>query len=110
VRQALSPALFANLPEPKIDPLLRNKERIVEPHDYGIHNGIVKLFTYQVGGAGSRKLPNWRWIETDLASDVHLLKPDLSGRSPGQIGQTSQMGQAVHPRKKPAQEDPYPKQ
>jgi hypothetical protein len=57
--------------EPKVDPLLwnaidqrhllrlryRNKERIVEPHDYGVHNGIVKLFTYQVGGASSESFP-----------------------------------------------------
>jgi hypothetical protein len=33
----------------------RDKERIVEPHDYGVHNGIVKLFTYQVGRRQQRK-------------------------------------------------------
>lgn len=46
--------------EPKINPRLwqaieqrrlirlvyKRRERIVEPHDYGIHNGIVKLFAY----------------------------------------------------------------
>jgi hypothetical protein len=37
---------------------------------YVLHNGIVKLITYQVGGASSQRLPNWRWIETDLAFDV----------------------------------------
>jgi hypothetical protein len=62
--------------QPNIDPLLwtaieqrrlirllyKDRERIVEPHDYGIHNGLVKLFGYQVGGSSSHKLPNWRWI------------------------------------------------
>jgi hypothetical protein len=26
----------------------KNRERIVEPHDYGIHKGLIKLFGYQV--------------------------------------------------------------
>ena len=52
------------VPEPSTDELLRtavkqkrliqfvyrDKPRIVEPHDYGIHKGRVKLFGYQVGG------------------------------------------------------------
>jgi hypothetical protein len=29
----------------------RDKARIVEPHDYGVHKGSVKVFGYQVGGA-----------------------------------------------------------
>ena len=87
-------------PEPKIDPVIwaaieqrrllrlryRCKERIVEPHDYGVHNGIVKLFTYQVGGASSQRLPNWRWIETDLASGVHLLTQTFPGGRPTKSG------------------------
>ena len=48
----------------------KNRERIVEPHDYGIHNGVVKLFAYQVGGSSSQKLPNWRWMEEDLISGI----------------------------------------
>ena len=81
------------LPEPNVDPLLwtaiehrrllrlryRNKERIVEPHDYGVHNGSVKLLAYQIGGASSHKLPNWRWMETDLISDVQLLNQTFPG-------------------------------
>jgi hypothetical protein len=38
----------------------KNRERIVEPHDYGIHKGLIKLFGYQVAGSSSQKLPNWR--------------------------------------------------
>jgi hypothetical protein len=80
-------------PEPAIDPLLwtaieqkrllrvnyRDKERIVEPHDYGIHNGVIKLLTYQVGGASSQKLPHWQWIETGFASDFEILGRTFSG-------------------------------
>jgi hypothetical protein len=67
------------MPEPdaKLDQLLRtaieqttllrlryrNKDRIVEPHDYGQHNGVIKLLTWQVGGASSGPLPNWRWMD-----------------------------------------------
>jgi hypothetical protein len=62
------------MPDPHLDQLLRtaieqtrllrlryrNKARIVEQHDYGEHNGIIKLLTYQVGGSSSGPLPNWR--------------------------------------------------
>jgi hypothetical protein len=33
----------------------KNRERIVEPHDYGIHEGLIKLFGYQVAGSSSKK-------------------------------------------------------
>ena len=78
--------------EPNVNPLIwaaieqkrllrfryKNRERIVEPHDYGIHNGLIKLFGYQVGGSSSQKLPNWRWAEQDLISDIQLLDPTFS--------------------------------
>lgn len=57
----------------------RDKERIVEPHDYGIHGGAVKLLSYQVAGRSSAKLPNWRWIETDLISDIQVLDRTFPG-------------------------------
>ncbi len=57
----------------------RNKERIIEPHDYGVHNGSVKLLGFQVGGASSGKLPNWRWMEADLISDLTLLDQTFPG-------------------------------
>src|SRR5437868_7686683 len=34
----------------------KNRERIVEPHGYGIHKGLIKLFGYQVAGSSSQKL------------------------------------------------------
>jgi hypothetical protein len=64
----------------------KNRERIVEPHDYGIHKGIIKLFGYQVGGSSSQKLPNWRWAEQTLISDMELLDKTFPGGRPTKSG------------------------
>jgi hypothetical protein len=87
-------------PDPHLDQLLRtaieqtrllrlryrNKDRIVEPHDYGEHNGVIKLLTYQVSGSSSGPLPNWRWMETNLISDAQLLDQTFPGRRPTASG------------------------
>jgi hypothetical protein len=86
--------------EPNVNPLIwaaieqkrllrfryKNRERIVEPHDYGIHNGLIKLFGYQVGGSSSQKLPNWRWTEQDLISNLELLDRTFPGGRPTKSG------------------------
>jgi hypothetical protein len=86
--------------EPNINPLIwaaieqkrllrfryKNRDRIVEPHDYGIHKGLIKLFGYQVGGSSSQKLPNWRWAEQDLISDLQLLDRTFPGGRPTKSG------------------------
>ena len=86
--------------EPNVNPLIwaaieqkrllrfryKNRERIVEPHDCGIHNGLIKLFGYQVGGSSSQKLPNWRWAEQDLISDIQLLDRTFPGGRPTKSG------------------------
>jgi len=66
--------------------LYQNKERIVEPHDYGIHKGSIKLLAYQVRGSSSGPLPNWRWIELDAISDIELLDQTFPGRRPTPSG------------------------
>ena len=55
------------------------RDRIVEPHDYGEHKGVVKLLTYQVGGSSSGVLPNWRWMDVEHVSDAHLLDQTFAG-------------------------------
>jgi len=86
--------------EPNVNPLIwaaieqkrllrfryKNRERIVEPHDYGIHKGMIKLFGYQVGGTSSQKLPNWRWAEQNLMSDIQLLDRTFPGGRPTKSG------------------------
>jgi hypothetical protein len=64
----------------------KNRERIVEPHDYGIHKGLIKLFGYQVAGSSSKKLPNWRWAEQDLISDLQMLDRTFPGGRPTKSG------------------------
>jgi len=80
-------------PAPEVDRLLRaaieqkrlielmylDKRRIVEPHDYGVHNGSVKLLAYQVGGSSSSRLPNWRWMEVKWVSEPRLLNRTFAG-------------------------------
>ena len=80
-------------PDPKLDQLLRtaiqqtrllrlryrNKDRILEPHDYGQHNGVIKLLTRQISGSSSGPLPNWRWMEIDQISDAQLLDETFPG-------------------------------
>ena len=67
--------------------LYKDKIRIVEPHDYGILNGSVMLLAYQVGGSSSSgRLPDWRLMETDLISDVHLLNESFPGGRPTPSG------------------------
>jgi hypothetical protein len=94
-------------PPPKIDELLRkaiqerrlvqfvykHKRRIVEPHDYGIHNGSIKLFGYQVGGWSSEPLPSWRWALVNSISDLCLLAQQFPGRRPSPSGRHHQWEQ-----------------
>ena len=63
------------------------KERIVEPHDYGIHKGLVRLFSYQVGGKSTTgRLPAWRLMEVAKMSEVEMLDQTF----PGSRGDSSQ--------------------
>jgi len=64
----------------------KDKARIIEPHDYGIHNGSVKLLAFQVGGASHGRLPNWRWMEANSISDVGLLDRTFPGGRPNASG------------------------
>lgn len=64
----------------------RNANASFEPHHYGIHDGVIKLFGFQVRGSSSKPLPNWRWAEQDLISELRLLDRTFSGGRPGQSG------------------------
>lgn len=77
---SINPLLWKAIQEKRLVRLrYKDRERIVEPHDYGVHNGIIKLFGYQVAGSSSHKLPSWRWMEQDLISDVELLNRTFAG-------------------------------
>ena len=106
-------------PKSKVDELLRtaiqnrrmvrlryeNRERILEPHDYGVQKGCVRLLGYQVGGSSSGKLPNWRWIDVDGISDLELLSRKFKGGRPAPSGKHHKWDQ-LFIRVKPPDEDP----
>ena len=60
----------------------QQRERIIEPHDYGIQNGALRLLAFQVGGSSSGRLPNWRWLDVAQMSDVQLLDRKFQGGRP----------------------------
>lgn len=60
----------------------KGQERIVEPHDYGVHNGVVKLLADQVAGSSNHKLPNWRWLEEDSNVRHRATERAIRGRPP----------------------------
>ena len=86
--------------ERKVNPLLRkaieekrlirlrykDRERIVEPHDYGIRKDNVMLLAWQTEGSSSNKLPGWRWMEVDMISDIELLNQTFRGGRPAPSG------------------------
>jgi hypothetical protein len=83
----INPQLWKAIDETRLIRLFyKSRERIVEPHDYGIHNGIVKLLAYQVDGSSSHKLPDWRWMEEDLISDIQILNRTFPGGRPTPTG------------------------
>lgn len=56
------------------------KDRIVEPHDYGIQNGTANLFTYQTAGeSSSSPLPDWRKFAVLRMSGLELLDETFAG-------------------------------
>lgn len=59
---------------------LNGLPRRAEPHDYGIVDGIPKLFFYQVGGRSSSGRPlGWRWAIVAQMRDVRILDERFDG-------------------------------
>jgi hypothetical protein len=103
----INPLLWKAIEEKRLIRLLyKDRLRIVEPHDYGVQNGTVKLLAYQVGGHSSQPLPNWRWMEADLISDIHLLSETFPGGRPTPSGKHHQWDE-VFIRVKPADKDEH---
>jgi predicted DNA-binding transcriptional regulator YafY len=78
-----NPLLWKAIKETRLVRLrYKGRERIVEPHDYGIYKGAVTLLAYQIGGSSSHSLPNWRLMEVDGISDIQLLPETFPGGRP----------------------------
>jgi len=67
--------------------MYHHKERILEPHDYGILNGSVQLLGYQTAGSSSRHIPNWLLMKTDEISDLTWLDETFPGGRPTSKGE-----------------------
>jgi hypothetical protein len=56
------------------------KERLAEPHDYGIQGGKARLLAYQTGGqSNSGRLPDWRWIDVSKITGLEVLNETFAG-------------------------------
>ncbi len=59
------------------------KERIAEPHDYGIQNGKPRLLVYQVAGqSNSGRLPAWRLFDLAGMTRLEILDRAFPGGRP----------------------------
>ncbi len=66
----------------------QGKERIAEPHDYGLQNGIERLLCYQVAGtSGSGRLPSWRLIDVAKIQKLKVTSRNFPGNRPAPSGQ-----------------------
>lgn len=85
--QQVNPLLWKAIEEKRLIQLrYKDRERIVEPHDYGIQNGLVKLLSYQVAGSSSGKLPSWRLMEQHFMSEIKVLDQRFKGGRPTESG------------------------
>jgi hypothetical protein len=57
----------------------KGNERIVEPHDYGIQNGSVRLLCWQVGGRSGGRIPGWRLIDVAGMENCEILDQRFAG-------------------------------
>lgn len=103
---AVNPLLWKAIDEKRLIRVrYKDRERIVEPHDYGIHNGLAKILGYQVAGSSSHALPSWRWMEEHLMSNIELLNRKFAGGRPSESGKHHSWQKLFIRVKPPGQED-----
>ena len=67
--------------------ILDGRRRIAEPHDYGIINGVSRLFFYQIGGQSRSGRPlGWRWGNLSKISELQILDERFGGSRPAPSG------------------------
>ena len=65
-----------------IDVSYNGKRRIVEPHDYGIHNGVERLLVYQLRSmpaSSDRQATGWRLLDVSKIQSCVALTESLRG-------------------------------
>ena len=69
---------------------LHGFHRRAEPHDYGIVDGMRKLFFYQVGGRSRSGRPvGWRWAKLDDIEHFAVLEDTFAGSRQTPSGSSS---------------------
>ena len=64
------------------------KERIAEPHDYGVQNGRARLLVFQFAGeSNSGRLPAWRLVDVEGISELEILDTKFPGNRTAPSGQ-----------------------
>ncbi len=61
--------------------------RIVEPHDYGVSHGRVRLLAFQLRGQSKGPLPDWRMFDVARMAQLVVLDETFRG-SRGNAGQS----------------------
>lgn len=53
--------------------------RVVEPHDYGRLQGVVRLFVYQLRGGSTNRDPAWRLLDVAKIEEWTVLEQTFAG-------------------------------
>lgn len=68
----------------------QGRQRIAEPHIYGVHSGRKQLLVYQIGGDSTTgDLPNWRRFNVDEISSIHITPQSVKAQQPLTSGKNS---------------------
>lgn len=63
------------------------KERIAEPHDYGMQKGKERLLAFQTdGSSNSGPLPAWRLVDVSRMTQLEILEKTFPGNRPAPSG------------------------
>lgn len=83
----------------------KGKQRLVEPHDYGIKNGVVRVFVYQLNDGSGQAATGWRLLDTAGLSGCEVQDATFAGgrgHSSQQHMEWDEIFARVEPAKKPA--------
>lgn len=57
----------------------KTQSRVVEPHDYGRYQGVVRLLVYQIEGMSTSRGPGWRDLEVAKIEACTVLERTFPG-------------------------------
>ncbi len=72
------------------------RDRIAEPHVYGVYKGRRQLLVYQIGGhTSSGDLPDWRRINVDEILSIQITQQNFYGPRPNPSGEHSRFDEIL---------------